>query len=143
MTSFVRHYSSPHRSSVNCAVAFLVPNVHLGALGGPDEPSPPRPPSSGIKSLTEPRAARAAWGSFLSKGTLALESKKQRYFRRLSRNTACSPNRFQNHHGTLRRIGAPQALSATAFSILAPATMHSSRKSLMLQKWMLGVSYQA
>ena len=26
---------------------------------------------------------------------------------RLSRNTACSPNRFQNHHGTLSRNGAP------------------------------------
>ena len=63
--------------------------------------------------------------------------------RRLSRNTACSPNRFQNHHGALRRSARPQALSATAFSILAPTTWQSWRKSLMVQKWMLGVSYQA
>ena len=34
--------------------------------------------------------------------------------RRLSRNTACSPNRFQNHHGALSRNGRPQASSASA-----------------------------
>src|SRR6185369_7373547 len=63
--------------------------------------------------------------------------------RRLSKNTACSPNRFQNHHGIFSRMRRPQALSATASSISAPATPHSWRKSLMLQKWMLGVSYHA
>lgn len=41
---------------------------------------------------------------------------------RLSRNTACSPNRFQNHHGIFSRMRRPQALSATASSILAPET---------------------
>ena len=54
-----------------------------------------------------------------------------------------TPNRFQNHHVAVSRSGRPQALSATAFSILAPTTSHSARKSLMVQKWMLGVSYQA
>lgn len=53
---------------------------------------------------------------------------------RLNKNTACSPNRFQNHHGALRRNGEPQALSATARSIFAPTSRHSSRKSLMVQK---------
>ena len=38
---------------------------------------------------------------------------------------------------------APRRLNATAFSILAPATWQSWRKSLMVQKWMLGVSHQA
>src|SRR5208283_4362962 len=70
-------------------------------------------------------------------------SGKRLYPRRLSRNTACSPNKFQNHHGIFNRIRRPQALSAAACSILAPATKQSWRKSLMLQKWMLGVSYQA
>ena len=64
-------------------------------------------------------------------------------FPRLSKNTACSPNRFQNHHGIFSRMRPPHALSATACSILAPAPWHNSRKSLMLQKWMFGVSYQA
>jgi hypothetical protein len=41
---------------------------------------------------------------------------------RLNRNTACSPNRFQNHHGIFSRMRRPQALSATASSILAPDT---------------------
>jgi hypothetical protein len=27
--------------------------------------------------------------------------------RRLSRNTACSPNKFQNHQGALKRSGLP------------------------------------
>ena len=44
------------------------------------------------------------------------------YLRRLSKNTACSPNRFQNHHGIFSRMRRPQALSATASSILAPDT---------------------
>ena len=55
------------------------------------------------------------------------------YFR-LSRNTACSPSRFQNHHGALKRSGRPHGSSATDFSILTPATSQSWRKSLMLQK---------
>lgn len=54
--------------------------------------------------------------------------------RRLSRNTACSPNRFQNHHGAAKRIGAPEACSASARSISAPVISHSSRKSLIVQK---------
>jgi hypothetical protein len=41
---------------------------------------------------------------------------------RLNRNTACSPNRFQNHHGIFSRMRRPQALSATASSIFAPDT---------------------
>src|SRR5271170_3703222 len=36
------------------------------------------------------------------------------YPRRLNKNTACSPNRFQNHHGIFSRMRRPQALSATA-----------------------------
>src|SRR6195256_2949460 len=43
-----------------------------------------------------------------------------RYGLRLSRNTACSPRRFQNHHRALSRSGRPPALSATAFSLFAP-----------------------
>ena len=70
-------------------------------------------------------------------------SRQRNHPRRLSKNTACSPNKFQNHHGIFSRILRPQALSATASSILAPATSHNRRKSLMLQKWMFGVSYQA
>src|SRR5688572_26659137 len=50
---------------------------------------------------------------------------------RLSRNTACSPNRFQNHQGAFRRSRLPQALRATALSILAPDCSHNWRKSLM------------
>src|SRR5437763_16788705 len=65
------------------------------------------------------------------------------YFRRLSKKTACSPSRFQNHQGALNRSARPHASSATAFSILAPTTPHSSRKSLMVQKWILGESHQA
>jgi len=34
-------------------------------------------------------------------------------------------------------------LSETACSILAPVARHNSRKSLMLQKWILGVSHHA
>src|SRR5262249_36008085 len=60
----------------------------------------------------------------------------------LSRNTACSPIRFQNHQGALKRSSRPQALSATARSILAPATSLRWRKFLIVQKWMLGVSHQ-
>jgi hypothetical protein len=56
------------------------------------------------------------------------------YPRRLNKNTACSPNRFQNHHGIFSRMRRPQALSATASSIFAPDTRQSWRKSLMLQK---------
>src|SRR6185312_10057067 len=62
--------------------------------------------------------------------------------RRLSRKTACSPKRFQNHQGALSRSGEPQAFSATAFSILTPISVQSWRKSLMVQWWILGVSYQ-
>jgi len=36
--------------------------------------------------------------------------------RRVNKNTACSPNRFQNHHGALIRTGLPEAFSATAVS---------------------------
>ena len=53
---------------------------------------------------------------------------------RLSKNTACSPSRFQNHHGALKRNARPQASSATAFSNLTPATRQSRRKSFMVQK---------
>src|SRR5262245_64625488 len=60
----------------------------------------------------------------------------------LSKNTACSPNRFQNHHGALSRSGEPQAFRATAFSIRTPISVQSWRKSLMVQWWILGVSYQ-
>ena len=60
---------------------------------------------------------------------------------RLSKNTACSPNRFQNHQGALSRNGLPQALSATAFSIFTPIAPQSWTKSLMVQWWILGVSY--
>ena len=63
--------------------------------------------------------------------------------RRLSRKTPCSPNRFQNHHGALKRSGLPHAFSAKARSILAPATSQRSRKSLMVQKWMFGDSHHA
>ena len=52
---------------------------------------------------------------------------------RLSRNTACSPKRFQNHQGALSRSGEPQALRATALSILAPIATQSCRKSLIVQ----------
>src|SRR5579884_2190408 len=61
---------------------------------------------------------------------------------RLSRKTACSPKRFQNHQGALKRSGAPHAFSATAFSIRAPMAVQSWRKSLIVQWWMFGVSYQ-
>ena len=61
---------------------------------------------------------------------------------RFSRNTPWSPRRFQTHQGRLTRMGLPPALSATAFSICAPTSRHSSTKSRMVQKWMLGVSYQ-
>ena len=53
--------------------------------------------------------------------------------RRLSRNTACSPNIFQNHHGAFSRSGVPHALSATAFSILAFTLLQRLRKSLIVQ----------
>jgi len=43
----------------------------------------------------------------------------------------------------LKRSGVPQALNATARSILAPVTSHSARKSLMVQKWMFGESHHA
>lgn len=52
---------------------------------------------------------------------------------RLSRKTACSPKRFQNHHGALSRSGVPQALSATARSIFTPIPVQSWTKSLMVQ----------
>jgi hypothetical protein len=77
---------------------------------------------------------------------------QQRYWRnralpagqslRLSRNTPCSPNKFQNHHGALSRSGVPQAFSATAFSIFTPIALQSWTKSLIVQWWILGVSYQ-
>src|SRR5262249_24281269 len=62
---------------------------------------------------------------------------------RLSRYTPCSPSRFQVHHGALKRSARRQASSATDFSILAPTTSQSSRKSLIVQKWMLGESHHA
>src|SRR5665647_543683 len=61
---------------------------------------------------------------------------------RLSRNTPCSPNKFQNHQGALSRSGVPQAFSATAFSIFTPIALQSWTKSLIVQWWILGVSYQ-
>ena len=67
-------------------------------------------------------------------GTIRRGANQDRVQRRLSRNTACSPNRFQNHHGALKRSGRPHAFSAKARSILAPATSQRSRKSLIVQK---------
>src|SRR6188472_2461851 len=71
------------------------------------------------------------------------QRRREFFPRRLSRNSPCSPNRFQNHHGALKRSGVPQALKATARSILAPVTSHRTTKSLMVQKWMLGDSHHA
>src|ERR1700730_17482302 len=68
-----------------------------------------------------------------ARAVLPVSGERPPYRRRLSRNTACSPSRFQNHHGALNRSARPQALSATAFSILAPATWQSRRKSLIVQ----------
>src|SRR5262245_48283635 len=103
------------------------------------------PPSSG-ESLREPQAAQAVLGFSCFRLVLAWpETPALQLVRtswRLSRNTACSPIRFQNHHGALKRSARPQALRATALSILAPATPQSWRKSLMVQKWILGVSHQ-
>ena len=59
-----------------------------------------------------------------------------------SRNTACWPKKFQNHQGIDRPIFWPLASSAVAFSTLAPISSHRSTKSRIVQKWMLGVSYQ-
>ena len=78
--------------------------------------------------VVRPPAAAGAWRRF--------------QLSRLSRKTACSPNRFQNHQGAFRRSGVPQALSATAFSIFTPISPQSCTKSLMVQWWILGVSYQ-
>jgi len=61
---------------------------------------------------------------------------------RFSRNTACWPKKFQNHHGIDRPIFWPLASSAVAFSTVAPSSSHRLTKSRMVQKWMLGVSYQ-
>ena len=77
-------------------------------------------------------------------GTIRLNNATRRNTQplRLSKNTACSPNMFQNHHGALSRSGEPQALSATDRSIFTPMPVQSWTKSLMVQWWMLGVSYQ-
>ena len=92
----------------------------------------------------DPKRRKPSWGPFFAGRSISEALRTTRVLAlRLSRNTACSPNKFQNHHGTFSRIGAPQALSATERSILAPTTSQSSRKSLMVQKWMLGDSHQA
>src|SRR5712691_5793160 len=54
--------------------------------------------------------------------------------RRESRNTACSPNMFQNHQGAWNRTGRPRLLSAAARSILALSSRTSSTKSRIVQK---------
>ena len=61
---------------------------------------------------------------------------------RLSRNTACWPKKFQNHHGIDRPIFWPAPSSAVARSTLAPTSSHRLTKSRIVQKWMFGVSYQ-
>lgn len=61
---------------------------------------------------------------------------------RFSKNTACWPKKFQNHHGIDRPIFWPLPSSAVAFSTEAPSSSTRLTKSRMVQKWMLGVSYQ-
>ena len=51
-----------------------------------------------------------------------------------SRNTACSPNRFHTHQGTLTRTGWLPALSAMARSILASTARQRATKSRIVQK---------
>jgi hypothetical protein len=85
-------------------------------------------------ALTIELRARAARAFIVVFDTTRLSERAQRsdvdpargnddsYPRRLNKNTACSPNRFQNHHGIFNRIRRPQALSATASSIFARET---------------------
>ena len=62
---------------------------------------------------------------------------------RLSTNTPCWPKRFQKAQGMRMPILPPVPLIAVAVSMRAPISSVSSTKSRMVQKWMLGVSYQA
>lgn len=59
-----------------------------------------------------------------------------------SRNTACSPSRFQTAQGRLKRTGVPLPLRAAAWSMRAPISSTSATKSRMVQKWIFGVSCQ-
>lgn len=61
---------------------------------------------------------------------------------RRSKNTACSPNRFHSHQGTLTPMRVPVRLRATLRSISTSIARASSTKSRNVQKWMLGVSNQ-
>ena len=58
---------------------------------------------------------------------------------RRSMNTACSPNRLASSGGMW--IGRLLRFSTMARSTRTPMSRHSARKSSMLQRWMLGVSY--
>ena len=87
------------------------------------------PPISGRSVSMSDRRPAAAHGPHQPD----MPSKIEIYARRLSRNTACWPNRFQNHHGAFSRSGVPHALSATARSIFTPTVLQSERKSLIVQ----------
>ncbi len=61
---------------------------------------------------------------------------------RRSTNTAWAPKRFQKPQGRRMPTRWPAASSATACSTVAPISSTRATKSRMVQKWMLGVSYQ-
>jgi hypothetical protein len=64
-----------------------------------------RPPETG--SAKQSRAAYDALGCFVA-SLLAMTAESYRTFSaRLNKNTPCSPNMFQNHHGRFVRTGRP------------------------------------
>lgn len=64
------------------------------------------PCGEGQGGLLSPRQSPALRSLTLIRATLpALCEGGIKNYRRLSRNTPCSPNMFQNHHGALRRSG--------------------------------------
>ena len=98
-------------------------------------------PSRGAQRQTAQKSFSAATGSGHSEACPNNDVARNnlrgdvlvRYPRRLRKKTACSPNKFQNHHGMFSRSGLPQALKATDFSIRAPMSRHRPRKSLIVQ----------
>src|SRR5262249_56776163 len=106
-----------------------VANAYVSGKASRAIPIPPMPPSPG--NSLEPQAAQAVLGFSLC-GLLCLKDRSYRLdstlrSRRLSRKTACSPNRFQNHHGALNPSSPPHSLSATPFSTWAPPPSHTPR----------------
>ena len=110
------HARHPRDDTTHEAEAPPLPPAHVSLNAANGKANANRQPAKGDARGTNRRTGYGRWPP------------------RSSRNTACSPKRFQTHQGALKRIGAPARSKATPRSMCAPSSSTISTKSRMVQR---------